>query len=152
MNPKAFIGIDPGASGAVALLTTDGESMVADYPGDAVSAADLLRQWRADHRIELVALELVHALPKQGVSSMFKLGANFGAWLGILAALGIPHVLIRPQEWQRGTLSKGDGPDTKSQSLAAARRRWPDLELSRKKDHGRADALHLANHARNLEK
>ena len=151
MNPKSYIGIDPGASGAVALLTTDGEALVEDYPGDAVAAADLIRQWRAVHKIELACLESVHAMPKQGVSSMFKLGQNFGSWQGILAALGIPHVLVRPQAWQAGVLSKGDGPDTKTQSLAAARRRWPDLELTRKKDHGRADALHLAAHARSVE-
>lgn len=145
---KAYLGIDPGASGAAALLTADGEAIVRDYPGDPSLAADLVRAWRTEYRIELAALEAVHAMPKQGVSSMFKLGANFGAWLGILAALSIPHVLVRPQEWQRGILTKGDGTDTKARSLAAARRMWPDLELGRKKDHGRADSLHLAAFAR----
>ena len=148
MTPRAWLGIDPGASGAVALLTTDGEVRVKDWPGCIVNAADYLRAWRVDYSIVLAALELVHAMPKQGVSSMFKLGQNFGAWQGILAALGIPHVLVRPQAWQSGILTKGDGADTKTQSLAAARRRWPDLELGRKKDHGRADALHLAAYAK----
>lgn len=148
MNPKAYIGIDPGQSGAVALISQDGEVRVKDWPGCIVNAADYLRAWRVDFSIELAALESVHAFPGQGVSSMFKLGQNFGAWQGILAALGIPHVLVRPQAWQAGTLCKGDGPDTKSQSLVAARRRWPDVELGRKKDHGRADALHLAAHAK----
>ena len=148
MNAKSWLGIDPGKSGAVALISQDGQALVEDYPGDAVAAADLIRQWRADHKIELACLESVHAMPKQGVTSMFKLGQNFGAWQGILAALGISHVLVRPQAWQSGILTKGDGADTKAQSLAAARRRWPDLELGRKKDHGRADALHLAAYAK----
>lgn len=145
---KAFLGIDPGQSGAAALLTADGEDLVRDYPGDAVAAADLIREWRAGHKIELACLETVHAMPRQGVSSTFKLGSGFGQWLGILAALSIPHVLVRPQVWQKGILSKGDGPDTKAQSLASARRRWPDLELGLKKHHGRADALHLAAYAK----
>jgi hypothetical protein len=148
MAMKAFMGIDPGASGAAALITADGQALVRDYPGDPSLAAELIRTWRIEYRIELAALESVHAMPKQGVSSMFKLGANFGAWLGILAALGVPHVLVRPQEWQRGILTKGDGLDTKIRSLTAARRQWPDVELGRKKDHGRADALHLAAYAR----
>ncbi len=147
MAMKSWLGIDPGASGAAALITADGQALVQDYPGDPSLAADLVRQWRADHQIQLAALESVHAMPKQGVSSMFKLGANFGAWLGLLAALGVPHVLVRPQEWQRGILTKGDGPDTKAQSLAAARRQWPDMELGLKRHHGRADALHLAAYA-----
>ncbi len=132
MNPSAYIGIDPGASGAVALISQDGEVRVKDWPGCIVNAADYLRAWRVDYRIELAAVEVQAAMPKQGVTSMFRLGTNYGAWLGILAALGIPTALVKPRQWQAGVLLKQDGPDTKAQSLAAARRLWPDLELSRK--------------------
>ena len=152
MTPRAWLGIDPGASGAVALLTTDGEAKVEDYPGDAHLLADLMLNWRTEYRIKLAALEHVHSMPGQGVASVFSFGRNAGIWEGVLAGLGIPSILVKPRQWQSGVLLKQDGPDTKSQSLSAARRRWPDLELGRKKDHGRADALHLAAHARNMEK
>ena len=145
----AVLGIDPGATGAVALLTHDGEALVRDYPGDASQAADLIRDWRMGFRIELAAVEAQTAMPKQGVVSMFRLGMNYGSWLGILAGLGIPTLLVKPRQWQAGVLLKQDGADTKAQSLAAARRRWPDLELGLKKHHGRADALHLARYAKN---
>ena len=146
MKPRAWIGIDPGKSGAIALITRD-EQLVMDWPGDAAGAAELLLTWRIGYHIELVALERVGSMPGQGVKSMFSFGENFGTWQGILAALGIPYVMPRPQEWQKGLVSPADG-EPKGRSLAVARRLFPDAELDRKKDHGRADALLLAWWAR----
>jgi crossover junction endodeoxyribonuclease RuvC len=83
-------------------------------------------------------------MPKQGVTSTFKFGANFGTWQGIIAVLGLPCLMPRPAEWQKGLVRKSDGKDPKARSLAVARRLFPDAELSKKKDHGRADALLLA--------
>ncbi len=145
---KAYVGIDSGKSGAIALISSEGEVMVMDYPGDVTLAADLLRGWKIEHDIRLVALEAVHSLPKQGVKSTFSLGRNFGAWEGILAAFGIPHVLVSPREWQKGMVKPSDGPDSKTRSLAVARRLFPDVDLGHKKDHGKADALLLAHWAR----
>ena len=140
---KAYIGIDPGQEGAVALLC-DGLPQVQDWPGDPGAAAEILKGWNVEYQVQLVALESVHAMPKQGVSSTFKFGVNFGAWQGILSALGLSYLMPRPTEWQKGLVRKSDGPDPKARSLAVARRLFPDAELSRKKDHGRADALLLA--------
>mgnify|MGYP006304432757 CR=1 FL=1 len=145
---KAHIGIDPGQSGAAALLPAEGFPQVADWPGDPVAAADILKLWSFEHDIQLVAIERVSAMPKQGVSSTFKFGMHYGSWLGILAALELPHQLPSPREWQKGLVKPSDGSDPKARSLAVARRLFPDAELGRKKDHGRADALLLAWWAR----
>jgi crossover junction endodeoxyribonuclease RuvC len=75
---------------------------------------------------------------------VFTFGRSFGEWLGILAALGIPHVLVTPRQWQRGLVRPSDGPDPKCRSLAVARRLFPDIDLHRKKDHHCADALLIA--------
>lgn len=147
MKQKAWIGIDPGKTGALALITEDSQ-LVESWPGDATSAADLLTSWRMEYRLELAALECVHSMPGQGVKSMFTFGQNFGQWQGILAALSIPHMQPRPQDWQKGLVKTSDGADTKTRSLAVARRLFPDVDLSRKKDHGKADALLLAWWAR----
>lgn len=147
MKERAWIGIDPGKSGAIALVHRDGQ-IVEDWPGDAAGAAELLLKWRIEYHIELVALERVGSMPGQGVKSMFSFGENFGTWQGILAASGIPYVMPRPQEWQKGLVSPSDGADAKARSMAVARRLFPDAELDRKKDHGRADALLLAWWAR----
>lgn len=143
MRPKAWIGIDPGKSGAAALIFEDGE-IVADWPGDATGAADLLTSWRLEFQVVLVALERVHAMPGQGVKSMFTFGQNFGQWEGILAALSLPCLQPTPQEWQKGLVKASDGADTKTRALTVARRLFPDADLNLKKHHGRADALLLA--------
>jgi len=141
----SVVGIDPGQTGAVAFIHSDGYE-VYDWPGDEVAAADIIRSVATRRRIRLAAIEQVSARPGQGVSSMFKFGANFGAWKGILAALGIPFRTVRPQEWQKGIVPKKEG--TVKPSLTVARRMFPLAELGRQKDHGRADALLIAEWAR----
>jgi len=144
MNSEvAYIGIDPGKTGAIALLSGD-HYQVEDYPGDPAQVVDLLRSWMLRYEIHLCALEKVGARPGQGTVSMFSFGQNVGAYMGILAAMGIPFVMPTPQTWQKGLVDKKAGPDPKACSLATARRLFPNAELSRKKDHGCADALLLA--------
>jgi len=135
----------------VALLADD-VALVEDWPGDPVAAADLLRGWLVGHDVRLCALERVASRPGQGVSSVFSFGVNFGTWQGLLAALSIPYTLPTPQCWQKGLIVPSDGPDPKARSLAVARRLFPGVDLSRRKDHGKADALLLAVHARSTHK
>ena len=141
---KIWIGIDPGKSGAIAAVGQD-YYIVESYFRDELGCADIVHNLINEHKIVCAAIESVHAMPKQGVVSMFNFGANFGAWKGILAALGIPFRLVTPQEWQKGYFAKGEG---KEGSLAAARRLFPQVDLSRKKDHGKADALLIADWCR----
>lgn len=145
---EAFVGIDPGASGAVALIGDD-VALVEDWPGDPVAAADLLRSWLVHYNVKLCALERVASRPGQGVSSVFTFGTNYGTWQGLLSALSIPYVMPTPQAWQKGLIVPSDGQDSKSRSLAVARRLFPCVDLHRKSDHGKADALLLAVFARN---
>jgi len=143
------LGIDPGKKGAVAVVS-DGffsEARVWPYPGDTVSAADLIREIVTEFRPALCALEKVASMPRDGRASAFSFGRNLGAWEGILAALGLPYVYVTPQKWQRALLDSAGGPNPKTRSLAMARRLFPALDLSRKGDHGKADALHLARWA-----
>jgi len=146
-RPVAFLGIDPGATGCAALIHDGGHDLF-DWPGDPALVVPSLTDWLARFEIKLAALEKVGAMPGQGVVSMFSFGQNVGAGQGILAAMAIPYVCPRPQEWQRGLLDRKAGKDTKAASLAPARRLFPDADLGRKKDHGRADALLLAWWAR----
>ena len=142
---KAWIGIDPGQNGAACLLVGD---RVEFYDFEDVSSA---AAWIDDRRFELVkvraVLERVHSMPKQGVASSFKFGANFGAWQGILSAFRIPFEMPTPRQWQKGIIVPSDGPDPKSRSLAVARRLYPQAmeSLKRKKDADRADALLMAH-------
>ena len=144
---KAYLGIDPGKSGAAALIHEDGE-LILDWPGDVALVADKLREWKAGFKVQGAALEKVTARPGQGVVSMFSFGQNLGSWQGILSAFSIPYMMPTPQQWMKGLVDKKAGNDPKSCSLATARRLFPDVDLSMKMHHGRADALLLAWYAK----
>ena len=79
---------------------------------------------------------------------MFSFGRGLGLWEGLIVAMRLRYQLVAPQRWQKTMLdgmSKGKGA-----SLAVAKRLFPSVELSRVKDHGRADALLLAEFGRRM--
>jgi hypothetical protein len=146
-----YLGIDPGLTGAIALVHADGSlHSVEDMPTTArgsgrvkreVDAAGLLHLLRV-HAAEITfgLVERVGARPGQGVASMFSLGHSTGVLDGVLGALRIPHQVVTPAKWK----TRAGLPADKGLVLAAARRRWPDAPLTQAKDHGRAEALFLA--------
>lgn len=147
------IGIDPGISGAIAIIHDHGGVTFHDMPtvtklngkGNQVDAATLANVLREYAVADIAYLEQVGAMPGQGVTSMFSFGDSFGVIRGILAAVGIPYCLVRPQKWKkRAGLSGRD----KDAARAVAMNLYPSASsgLSRKKDVGRADALLLAHY------
>jgi hypothetical protein len=146
MTTHLFIGIDPGAKGAWALLDSTGSILALhDFPGDEVS----LCQQMATYELQGArgALEFVHSMPGQGVASTFKFGANFGIWRGVLAALRVPFELVRPQIWKREFIKPSDATGKKSAELVAASRLFPGAPLHGPRGgvlDGRAEALLIA--------
>ncbi|MBU2685660.1 MAG: hypothetical protein KKF27_20655 [Gammaproteobacteria bacterium] len=146
-----FIGIDPGKEGAIAVIDKIQQiHFLIDWPGDEIEAANTIRtikDVRKDCHFK-AALEKVHSMPKQGVSSSFKFGTNFGIWKGILASFQISFIEPTPQIWQKGVVKKAQDETPK---LAAARRIWPNAELMGPKGgikDGRCDALLIADWCR----
>ena len=134
-----YIGIDPGKTGAMAIINEDGSFIrVVDFE----EAFNILRDRYLDE-LEMAYLEEVHSMPKQGVASTFAFGENFGWWKGILQAFGIPFKTIRPQDWQKGLVPKR-GTLTDKPSLSVARQLYPEAPLNLKKHHNRADAILIA--------
>lgn len=151
---RLFLGVDPGLSGAVAMLTELGELwMVEDMPTiargrgkvrreiDAAALSRLLAPHASD--VAMGCVELVAARPGQGVASVFSLGHSLGAAVGVLASLAVPLVMPTPATWKKATGTDRD----KELARAAAVRRWPSAPLGRKADHNRAEALLLAAYA-----
>jgi len=141
-----ILGIDPGASGAAALLAPDGRVLgVLDWTDGPRVAAELacwedLWPFRA-------YLEKVHAMPKNGVAGMFNFGMNFGWWQGWLDGHAVPWEFVAPQKWMTNLIPPKRDPADKP-SLLVARRMFPDAPLHLKKHHGRADALLIAHWGR----
>lgn len=109
------IGIDPGKNGAVAIHEPIRDERKAwtvhDTPTAQMSKgkmdylpAEMVRILRHPYAVcpdVIVAIENVHAMPGQGVTSMFSFGRGVGLWQGILAALQIPYELVEPATWKR---------------------------------------------------
>lgn len=141
---RVILGVDPGASGAIAFFRPDrpAEIEVYDTPlaDGQVDAAALGRMVRAAGATEAM-IERVGAMPKQGVSSTFKFGMAYGAVLAACGVLMLPLRQETPGRWKRHFRLDSD----KEKARALAIRTWPGSpDFSRKKDHGRAEAALLA--------
>ena len=165
----SYVGIDPGKSGAVAIILPNGGISLHDTPTLQVKPGSGKRQYSESQMALIilmareggrltVCIEKQQSMPGQGVASTFSTGYGFGLWIGILAALGISYTVVRPQTWKREMLRDMAG-DTMSTGAgkAAARLRAMQLfpgasdQLTRVKDHGRADSLLIAEfHRRQL--
>ncbi len=52
----------------------------------------------------IVFMENVHAMPKQGVTSMFNFGKGFGQLIGMCQAMGWDLRMVTPQAWKKVVL------------------------------------------------
>ncbi len=140
------IGIDPGKSGALAVLHDD---YIKAQVFDIQEYSKILHNIRgADDTVKCI-VEKVGARPGQGVTSMFHFGENFGMIQGLLIAYGIPFELVTPQKWKKEYSVTKD----KNTSIEVCRRLFPaaDLKASARcrKDHdGMAEAILMAEYAR----
>lgn len=149
-----FIGVDPGITGALAVIGEHGYVAVHDMPAmlygkttgrKAVNLPLLAATIRPYTALACVAcVERVNAMPGQGVSSMFSMGMSFYGACGTLAGLEIPFYLVQPQAWKGYFQLNSE----KERSLDLARKLYPMASLKHKKDHGRAEALLIARYAK----
>jgi crossover junction endodeoxyribonuclease RuvC len=96
----------------------------------------------------VVCIERVHAMPGQGVTSMFSLGRNYGEWTAIVHGFGWELVEVEPRTWKLAMHVTAD----KATSLELSRRLFPGLrpKMSKASDHGVAEALLLALYCKQM--
>lgn len=141
-----ILGIDPGASGGIALVPHKFSSsgpIALKMPATERDIWDAVKDAAA--YADAAWIEKVSAMPKQGVSSTFKFGRSYGFLRACLFAAGIPIHDVAPGVWQRalGCLSGGDKNITK----AKAQELFPMLERI---THATADALLIAEYGRRM--
>jgi len=147
------IGIDPGASGAIAILDMRGGLVDSfDMPSVEVKIGKAMKRRVAPEVIaaelkmyapfSVAFIERVGAMPGQGVSSMFAFGEAYGLVRGVLAGMGIPCTTVTPAVWTKAMRVAGG----KDGSRQRAMELWPDKAglFKRVKDDGRADAALIA--------
>jgi crossover junction endodeoxyribonuclease RuvC len=134
-----FVGFDPGKTGAMAALTEqgelfeyerfpllkDGKKSELDIPGIAAWLADRVAGCGGKM---VVTIEKVHAMPGQGVTSMFSFGRSLGIIEGIVVTHGCPRIYAPPRTWQAMLLEgKERGKASKHSAAVAAVELWPEL-------------------------
>ena len=169
------LGIDPGLSGALAVVGDAGVVEVVDLPVvEAVVnrrtrrqhapalAVDLLRRIQQEFQPTVCAIELAQVIPSRrrpaetleqyakrahsGSAANFSKGAGYYTYLTACAAVGLAVAPISPQRWKRAYGLAHD----KDASRKAALERFPAAVhwLRRKMDHDRAEAMLLAEFVR----
>ena len=149
-----IIGIDPGLSGAIAVLENNKVLNIFDMPVmsegkknkrqlNSALLVNLLRENINPAEEIAVVVEQVNAMPGQGVTSMFNFGQTFGAIKGVCAALDLPIFFVRPSKWKKHFELINSSKDS---SRTKAIEMYPKLsnQLSKKKDVNKSDAILIA--------
>lgn len=147
MCDMIYIGIDPGGKGGWTIIHEDGK-VESHIWNDTLFIQDM-RSVQASGKESCCALEKVGAMPKQGVSSTFKFGEEYGLIQGVLKSLNIPYQTISPQTWKKEfSLINQD----KARSIETAQRLFPEVnflptERSKKPSDGMCESALLACYA-----
>lgn len=165
---KLYLGIDPGVSGAWAVLTEEGTILMAGLWDDVDV---LLHEIKNNMLLHCTCLEKCHAMPKQGVVSTATFVENIGMWKGMLKVLDLSYIETVPDKWQKAILDyiptkepKAANETEKERKARLARnrkqlkdavvdfvkRRFPDSKayIILQKHQGIADAICMAEYAR----
>ena len=149
-----IIGIDPGLSGAIAVLENNKVLNIFDMPVmsegkknkrqlNSALLVDLIKE-NIDINDEVsVVVEQVNAMPGQGVTSMFNFGQTFGAIKGICAALKLPIFFVRPSKWKKHFELINSSKDASRTKVIEM---YPTLsgQLAKKRDVNKSDAVLIA--------
>ena len=153
---KLFVGIDPGAKGAIAVLDEQGKCVeLFDMPTTDQRYLDKMSEWldkKVDKEVH-VMMENVHALPMESTVAGFTFGKNVGKCelLALSMSTVKPPHKVTPRVWKAyfdlKRFKEESKYEYKKRSVNRAKIEFPYMSdsLSVTKD-GRAEALLLAKY------
>lgn len=156
MKEVLYVGIDPGAKGAIAVLDNKGTCVeLFDMPTTDEKYLNKIIEW-LDKKVDkdiCVMMENVHALPFESTVAGFSFGKNCGKAELLALAMSTDNSVkkVTPQTWKNHFLLKRFSDETKLQykkrSIQKAKILFSNLEdkLTTSKD-GRAEALLIAKY------
>ena len=149
-----IIGIDPGLSGAIAILQDKKVLKIFDMPVmsdgkknkkqlNSAHLVNLIKENTESNEEVAVVVEQVNAMPGQGVTSMFNFGQTFGAIKGICAALNLSIFFVRPSKWKKHFELINSSKDSSRTKVIEM---YPSIsnQLTKKKDVNKSDAILIA--------
>ena len=148
-------GIDPGFTGAVSIYDTELDILIIhDIPvvkspkgKTLINLPELLSILNnTENQPSLAAIELVNAMPNQGVSSTFRFGQGFGQLQMGIVASKLPIEYVTPRQWKKYFDLTRD----KGESRRLAKLCFPNHAhyFKRVKDDGRAEAALIGLYAK----
>lgn len=151
-----FIGIDPGASGGMACIKDAYLPEIVRFSQSTeADIARALAKWNSEcdcfAYLERVGPNRGHGDRKQGASTMFAFGQNYGFIRGVLIALRVPFEEVQAVKWQVGFgLRRTDKNETdtakKNRHKAKAQQLFPAVKVV----HENSDALLITEYGRRL--
>jgi crossover junction endodeoxyribonuclease RuvC len=148
-----IIGVDVcHLGGVVAVVVEDGVARLIDAIDIATVGINsqrrvdphAVRHFIQKHSPQLAAIERTQAFPAQGRSSIYSFARAAGTLETVIALCDIPIVMIEPAKWKKHFRLARD----KEASRQMALRLFPAAHalLSKKKDHGKAEAALIATY------
>lgn len=145
-----YIGVDPGKSGAYAVLNEQGIVCRVGLMDTFLSEMLKVHHMLGEGEKLFAVVEQVGAMPKQGVASTFKFGKEAGYVEGVLSARRIPYQTVLPRNWKKEFGLNSD----KKKSIEVCRKLFPEVDLvpkgCKKAHDGMAEALLMAEYGRRL--
>ena len=147
------VGIDTGKSGAIAVIEIDNKCKPTDVyvvPFDSEKYKNIIQHCK-ETNCNIAFVEKVHAMPGQGVVSMFNFGHNVGFIEGMLHYGDMAYIMVTPQKWKKEMGVTSD----KQTSIDLCKQLFPNVNLkrtqrSRKDNDGMAEAILIAEYGRRL--
>ena len=149
-----IIGIDPGLSGAIAVMHDKKVINMYDMPVmaegkknkrqlNSSQLVNIIKENINEDEETIVVVEQVNAMPGQGVTSMFNFGQTFGAIKGVCAALKLPIFFVRPSKWKKHFELINSSKDASRTKVIEM---YPTLssQLAKKRDVNKSDAILIA--------
>ena len=149
-----IIGVDPGLTGAIAILDGNKVINLFEMPVmaegkknkrqlNSAQLVSIIKENIKNKEETAVIVEQVNAMPGQGVTSMFNFGQTFGAIKGVCAALELPIFFVRPSKWKKHFELINSSKDSSRTKVIEM---YPSLsnQLSKKKDVNKSDAILIA--------
>lgn len=97
-----FIGIDPGAKGAICLLAVNPTGDQIEFLDNDLAPEILHRNLtKVNKKINMAMIEDVHSLHGMSAKSNFSFGWNVGMLRTLLDLQSFGHDLVKPKEWQK---------------------------------------------------
>ena len=144
-----FIGIDPGASGGIAVLYDNEFGEAFPMPETDREILDLLREYAPPDMAKdpkvFACIEKLNAM-SPGRQACFQLGQSYGKLKMALIAVGIPYSEVLPAAWQKAMGCPAKKGRTYAQRKALLRARAQALFPQLKVTNQTADALLICSY------